>query len=118
MERNGRLPHISVRNAAAEVDMLDVRDVARAYLLLAQMGVDGEVYNISTGHAKSVGEIAQIMAAVSNLHNKNKIKISSTGSERFSPARYSNHKVLLIGWSPEITLRQTLEDFLNWLRQK
>lgn len=118
IERGKNSSHILVCNAAAEIDLLDVRDVARAYLLLAEKGKSGEVYNVSSGKTRLVREIAQIMIAASHLDSTGEVEVHSTGSERFAPARYSNHKILSLGWESQFTLEQTLEDLLNWMRER
>jgi GDP-4-dehydro-6-deoxy-D-mannose reductase len=44
-------------------DFSDVRDVVRAYSLLAERGVPGEVYNVCSGRGLRVGEIAEMLVA-------------------------------------------------------
>lgn len=46
-------------------EMLDVRDVVRAYRLLVTRGEPGEVYNICTGVGRSIGELAERLVAMS-----------------------------------------------------
>jgi GDP-4-dehydro-6-deoxy-D-mannose reductase len=47
-------------------DLSDVRDVVRAYRLLADKGDAGEVYNVCRGTGITVGEIAQQLIAAAN----------------------------------------------------
>ncbi|MGB0871968.1 MAG: NAD-dependent epimerase/dehydratase family protein [Solirubrobacterales bacterium] len=42
-------PRVSVGNLEVERDYLDVRDVASAYIALAEKGTSGEVYNVASG---------------------------------------------------------------------
>jgi GDP-4-dehydro-6-deoxy-D-mannose reductase len=50
-------PVMRVGNLEAERDFTDVRDVVRAYALLATHGEAGQVYNIGSGRAHSIQEV-------------------------------------------------------------
>ena len=43
-------------------DLLDVRDVVEAYLLLLRSGQAGEIYNVARGEGASVGELFRMLA--------------------------------------------------------
>ena len=51
-------PSIAVGNLTSRRDFLDVRDVVRAYRMLAERGVAGEVYNIASGVDRSMSDVA------------------------------------------------------------
>ena len=57
-EREGT-DEITLGNGDPVRDFTDVRDVVRAYALLADRGVAGEVYNVCSGHGVSVGDLAE-----------------------------------------------------------
>jgi GDP-4-dehydro-6-deoxy-D-mannose reductase len=59
-EREGA-DHIAVGNLDPVRELLDVRDVVRAYRLLAEHGEPGEVYNIARGQGFRVREIAETL---------------------------------------------------------
>jgi GDP-4-dehydro-6-deoxy-D-mannose reductase len=61
----GAPPQLYVGNLDAKREFLDVRDVVRAYLALAQGGVAGEIYNVCSGTARSVRDVLRelILAA-------------------------------------------------------
>ena len=59
-ERGG-VDHIAVGNLDPVRELLDVRDVVRAYRLLAELGEPGDVYNIARGHGFRVREIAETL---------------------------------------------------------
>ena len=44
-------------------DFSDVRDVVRAYVLLAELGIPGETYNVCSGRGVRVGDLAARLAA-------------------------------------------------------
>ena len=53
----GAPPQLYVGNLDAKRDFLDVRDVVRAYIALAQAGKSGEIYNVCSGTARSIRDV-------------------------------------------------------------
>ncbi len=64
IERGGAEPVLRVGALDAVRDWSDVRDVCRAYALLLERGRAGEVYNVSSGCARSVGEMLETLRAL------------------------------------------------------
>ena len=64
-DRNGT---DSIRTGALDPvrDLLDVRDVVRAYRLLIEHGESGEVYNVCSGVGVAIGDIAQALVSRSS----------------------------------------------------
>lgn len=63
--RAGGEPCLKIGNVETVRDFLHVRDVVRAYLLLIERGVPGEVYNVSSGIPQRVSDLAsRVLAAV------------------------------------------------------
>ncbi|GHT90160.1 hypothetical protein FACS1894137_19540 [Spirochaetia bacterium] len=54
-------------------DFLDVRDVVRAYYLLLEKGVSGELYNICTGIGHTLKEIIDLLAKLLNVNIQTEI---------------------------------------------
>ena len=54
IEKDALEPVIRVGNLDAERDLMDVRDVVRAYELLMAKGDPGSVYNVASGRAHSM----------------------------------------------------------------
>ncbi|HEY2429928.1 MAG TPA: GDP-mannose 4,6-dehydratase, partial [Acidimicrobiales bacterium] len=52
---------VKVGNLTPQRDFTDVRDVVRAYRLLVERGVPGEVYNVCSGEAVAIEEIARYL---------------------------------------------------------
>lgn len=63
-ERDGH-DEITVGSLDPVREMLDVRDVVRAYRMLVERGEPGEVYNVCTGRGVSIGEVAEKLVALS-----------------------------------------------------
>ena len=61
-ERDG-VDEIPVGSLSAVRDLSDVRDVVRAYRLLAERGDAGEAYNVCSGRGVSIQEIADMLLA-------------------------------------------------------
>jgi GDP-4-dehydro-6-deoxy-D-mannose reductase len=61
-ERDGT-DEITLGNGDPVRDFSDVRDVVRAYALLAMHGVAGEVYNVCSGRGVRVGDVAERLVA-------------------------------------------------------
>jgi GDP-4-dehydro-6-deoxy-D-mannose reductase len=99
-------------------DFLDVRDVVKAYNLLLEKGIRGEIYNVCSGTGRSLKEIIDMF---SNLLN---IKISiEIDKERVRPG---DNKIIIgdnnkikeqIGWKPEITFIDSLREIIIFWKQ-
>jgi len=115
----GREPVIYVGNLDAERDFTDVRDMVRAYWLIANNGKWGSVYNACSGKAVGIGTMLDM------LLDKSRMKIEIRQDE--SRMRPSDVPLLLgdcnklkkaTGWKPEIPFDQTLLDLLNYWRAR
>lgn len=109
----GGEPIIKVRNKIAEVDMLDARDVALAYLVLATKGLPGERYNVVSQIPTTIEKLCQIMLESAGI-NQNNVQIQSTQAEETTYARYSNKKLRELGWEPKYTITDAVQRFWNW----
>ncbi len=119
IERGLKEPVIKVGNLEAIRDFTDVRDVVRAYWLATEKGEPGEVYNIASGRGYKIKEILDILLKFTDK----KVKIEKDPS-RFRPSDVaelvgdSTKFRKLTGWKPEIPFEKTLEDLLNYWREK
>ena len=59
--RGSVAPRLPIGNTTPVRDFLHVSDVVDAYLLLAERGTPGEVYNVASGVGRSVGELAALV---------------------------------------------------------
>jgi GDP-4-dehydro-6-deoxy-D-mannose reductase len=103
-------------------DFTDVRDVVRAYRLLGHAlvsgkpGAAGGVFNVSTGRSVSAGEqvalLAELLAPIEIEHTIDpaRVRAKEVMDLRGNPARLR----ALTGWEPEIPLRQTMADAIEW----
>jgi GDP-4-dehydro-6-deoxy-D-mannose reductase len=96
-------------------DFTDVRDVVRAYRLLAA-GEQTGIFNVSSGHSISAAEQVQLLTELLAPIEVHHI---------IDPARVRAHEVIELrgdhsrltaatGWEPQIPFRQTMQDSIEW----
>jgi GDP-4-dehydro-6-deoxy-D-mannose reductase len=96
-------------------DFTDVREMVRAYRLLATSGVGG-VFNVCSGRSVSSSEQVQLLA---------ELVAPMAIEHEVDPARVRAHEVMDLrgdhslltgatGWEPRIPLRQTISEMLAW----
>ena len=109
-----RSPEIRVGNLDAARDFTDVRDVVRAYGLLAESGAPGEVYNICSGMAVPIKDILNQLIELSGLDVQ---VVPDPARMRPSDAPVlvgeSSRLVTTLNWKRKFLLVETLEDILN-----
>ena len=111
-EREGR-DEIALGNGDPVRDFSDVRDVVRAYALLAERGTAGAAYNVCSGNGVRVGDLAADLVARSTR------SLRITTSEDLVrlvdvPVMVGDNTELVAatGWEPEFDLARTLDDVL------
>ncbi|MGN6166699.1 MAG: GDP-mannose 4,6-dehydratase [Solirubrobacteraceae bacterium] len=106
---------VTTGNPDTRRDFTDVRDVVRAYRLLAA-GVPASVYNVSSGVSVSAAEqvqlLAELLAPLEMQHDVDPalVRAHEVMDLRGDHERLTSHT----GWEPEIPLRQTMADTLSW----
>jgi len=119
IEKGLKEPVIMVGNLEAKRDFTDVRDMVKAYWLCLEKGESGEVYNIGSGKTYQISQILDILLSYSKLN----VKIKKD-PERMRPSDVpiliaDNTKFTqLTNWKPEIPIKQTLLDLLNFWRER
>ncbi|OGG12174.1 GDP-mannose 4,6-dehydratase [Candidatus Gottesmanbacteria bacterium RBG_13_45_10] len=119
IEKGKQPPVIHVGNLEASRDYTDVRDMVRAYLMAVESCDPGDVYNICAGRTVKIGDMLKLLLSFS----KAKVEIQP------DPARMrpSDVPVLLgdnskfvakTGWKAEIPFEKTMEDLLNYWRDR
>ncbi|MDD5318115.1 MAG: GDP-mannose 4,6-dehydratase [Candidatus ainarchaeum sp.] len=108
---------VTIGNPNPQRDFSDVRDILRGYMLAIEKGKPGESYNLGSGHAISIRDLAQKCIEIGGMNGKMSIKIDEA---RYRPAEvmllrcdYSKAKADL-GWSPQIPLEKTLKDLIDY----
>lgn len=104
-------PVIRVGNLEAIRDFTDVRDVVRAYRMLTEGLHAGEPINVASGRPIAIRSLLEMLVAVSGLDVS--VKVDPTRlRHRETRVVVGNSARLreLTGWSPHITLDQTVRD--------
>ncbi|TNF75366.1 MAG: SDR family oxidoreductase [Acidobacteria bacterium] len=110
---------IRVGNLESVRDFTDVRDTVRAYWLAVEKGRPGEVYNIASGREITIRQLLDNLVELSSTRVEVEVD-----PERLRP---SDVEVLIgdaskfhadTGWEPAIPLKQTLEDLLDFWRER
>lgn len=110
---------IQVGNLQAKRDYSDVRDIVRAYELLAAKGKPGNIYNVCSGTPRSGEEILGIL-----LKNSSKKLTTEPDPTLMRPS--DTHEIFGdpsklrrdTGWEPKLSLEQTLKETLDYWRTK
>jgi len=115
-ERSGR-DEIPVGGLEPVRDLGDVRDVVRAYRLLAERGEPGEAYNVCTGRGLSVAELAEQLLALSARPLRLEVDPSLVRPVDVPRLVGDPSKLrAATGWEPEIPLDATLGAVLDEAR--
>ncbi len=102
---------ITVRNRDTWIDLSDVRDVVRAYRLLMERGLGGEIYNVGSGVPRRTGDILDQLIQVSGRTVS--VEEKSPG-ERFDAIAEITKLQQATGWRPEVPVEQTVQDVWAW----
>ena len=105
---------IPVGDLSTRRDFSDVRDVVRAYRLLAEHGVTGEVYNVASGHDVALSDLARQLVA--ELAPKVELVVDPALLRPVEvPVSRGNYDKLhqATGWSPLIPLSVSLKDIVD-----
>jgi GDP-4-dehydro-6-deoxy-D-mannose reductase len=119
IERGENPAILAVGDISVVRDFLDVRDVTRAYRLLASEGEPGQVYNICSGQPLTIREGLEI------LRQEARCRIDL----RHDPDRRRPADIPYMvgdctklrqrtGWKPECDIRNTLREMIAWAREE
>ena len=116
----GQANTMMVGNLEAIRDYTDVRDVVRAYRLLAEQGVAGEIYNVCSGHGYRIGELLDYLRSLSTQENISVTPDPTKLRPSDIPSLIGNNAKLrtATGWSPTVDIRDTLGELLAMYRQQ
>jgi GDP-4-dehydro-6-deoxy-D-mannose reductase len=97
-------------------DYTDVRDVVRAYRLLAERAEPG-VYNVCSGRTASASELVAGLAEAAGVGLEHVVDPAKLRPHEVMELRGSYEKLrAATGWEPEYELARTLSETLAWWR--
>jgi GDP-4-dehydro-6-deoxy-D-mannose reductase len=115
----GESEAVSVGNLASKRDFTHVKDIVRAYRLIAERGTPGEVYNVGSGKTYSAGDVLDKMIALARCPipvrpDPARMRPSDTPVICCDNGKLRNDT----GWEPEHSLEEILEDTLEYYRKR
>ena len=119
IEKKKAKPIMHVGNLTAKRDFTDVRDIVVAYNLALQKCDFGEAYNVCSEKTRTMQDVLDMLLKLTDV----KIEIEQDQSRM----RPSDVQILLgdsskfrkkTGWKPTIPYEKTLEDTLNFWRER
>jgi GDP-4-dehydro-6-deoxy-D-mannose reductase len=113
----GRKPRIEVGNLDVVRDFTDVRDIVRAYRLLALRGQPGEIYNIGTGRDVKLSAMLDVLKGLARVPIEvflDPARLRPVDQPRLL-ADASKLRAAT-GWQPAFSIEQTLSDMLEGWR--
>jgi GDP-4-dehydro-6-deoxy-D-mannose reductase len=113
----GRRSYLEVGNLEIIRDFTDVRDVVRAYRLLAQSGQPGEIYNLGSGRGTKLADALEYLCSRSTTTVQVQVDAVRVRSVD-QPLLVANASKLraAVGWEPHYSIEQTLADMLDFSR--
>jgi GDP-4-dehydro-6-deoxy-D-mannose reductase len=116
--RGQQPPVLRVGNLDARRDYSDVRDVVRAYRLIADAGSSGSVYNVCAGKSVAMREIVDELIGIAGIHVSIEVDPARMRPSD-TPDLVGDNTSLTTdtGWRPTISLAQTLRDVYAWHAQ-
>lgn len=110
-------PRLLLGDVSVVRDFVDVRDVAAAYLALLEKGKTGEVYNICSGSGNKLETIINMTSEILGLQpivtiDPNKVRPNENKKVVGSFRKLHQET----GWTPELSLAQSLKDIIENLK--
>jgi len=119
IENGQQDPVMSVGNLEASRDFTDVRDVVRAYALLAHSGSAGEAYNIASGKAYSIRYMLDTLLSFTDIAIDVRLDEARLRPVDI-PIIQGNYQKLhdATGWLPQFTFEEALKTVLEDCRER
>ena len=114
-------PKIKVGNLQSLRTWADVRDAVRAYYMLVTINPQaGEYYNIGGTYSCTIGEMLDYLIQQSTAENieivqdPSRLRPIDADLQVPDTSKFTNHT----GWKPQITFQQTMNDLLEYWRER
>jgi GDP-4-dehydro-6-deoxy-D-mannose reductase len=110
---------ITTGDLGARRDFVDVRDAVRAFGLLGEKGRAGQVYNLCSGHAVMMRKCLDEMLSMSSRRLQVRTEADLVQKDDVPVQVGSAQKLKRVtGWRPQISLKESLSDLLEYWRQR
>lgn len=115
----GEADAVSVGNLESKRDFTHVKDIVKAYRLIAEKGRAGEIYNVGSGKTYSAGEVLDRLIGMAKCpvpvrQDPARMRPSDTPVVCCDNSKIRNDT----GWEPQLTIDDILRDTLDYYRSK
>ena len=100
---------LTVRSTNSYLDLIDVRDAALAYMMLAKNDAATGVFNLGSGQISKSGDVLEAILA---LIGRRPAVITQTEDERWN-AIADISKLKSLGWGPKHSYQQTISSMIS-----
>jgi GDP-4-dehydro-6-deoxy-D-mannose reductase len=119
IERGLLEPVLRIGNTSPRRDLSDVRDVVRGYQMLMAGGTPGVIYNVASGEGRAVGDILNAIVSRSRVPVRTEVDAARLrASDAPMLVGDSTRLRTATGWRPEIPFDRTIDDLLDYWRQR
>jgi nucleoside-diphosphate-sugar epimerase len=108
---------LEVGDLSTARDFIDVRDVARALVILASGPEARGTYNVAAGVETPIGEILGILLDVARLRGMVSVDRTYSRASDVPRAFASIERLRAAGYAPTVSLAQSLVDVLDYYRR-
>ena len=119
IEVGARANPMLVGNLDSVRTIADVRDTVRAYWMLMEKGIAGEVYNIGGLDHMTIGELLDVLkefatVPIEHVVDPSRLRPSDVTLQIPDISKFQD----VTGWTPEIPVKRTLRDLIEYHREK
>ena len=119
IEKGLQEPVIYVGNLSSQRTFTDIRDAVRAYALLGQKGISGEIYNVAGNEVHTIQDMLDILLSLAKCGITVKVDPDRLRPVDVPYLAADIRKIKeAVGWQAEIPFEQTLADMLDYWRHR
>lgn len=116
---NGGEPIIYTGNLDVSRDIVDVRDLSRALVLIMNTAAPAEVFNVCSGKARTIRELVQSLVELCDTDIEFRTDLSLERMNDLPLLVGSPEKLMKkTGWKPMISIEDSLRDLLSEMRTR
>jgi len=112
LQKGEKSLNLDVGNIDIVRDFHSVEDVCRAYGLLLEKGIPGEIYNIGSGKGYNLKDIIEMIAEISSVEVKISVDLSKYRPADKPVLICNAQKINRLGWKPVIEIEEILKNIL------
>lgn len=119
IRRGQREPRLVAGDLEVTRDFTDVRDVVKAYEALLDKGRNGEIYNVCSGHERTLSALVQRLLQIAGVQAEIVVDRDRLRPSEQRRACGSLEKIATeTGWQPEVSIDKSLEDLITYWEQE